>query len=53
LAHCLSMSLVDMNRFDVPYGCLSRIQITYDRAGDQYFYRLIAHNIAAIKGKEI
>ena len=53
LAHCLSMSLVDMNRFDVPYGCLSRIQITYDRDGDQYFYRLIAHNIAAIKGKEI
>ena len=45
LAHCLSMSLLDMNRFDVPYGCLSRIQVTYDVKSEQYFYRLIAHNI--------
>jgi broad specificity phosphatase PhoE len=53
LAHCLSMSLADMNRFDVPYGCLSRIQVSYDHDNDQCFYRLIAHNITAIKGKKI
>lgn len=52
LAHCLSMSLVNMNRFDVPYGCFSRIQVTYDLNNGHYFYRLIAHNITAINGKK-
>ncbi len=53
LAHCLSMSLLDMNRFDVPYGCLSRIQVTYDLEKGQYFYRLIAHNITPVRDKKI
>jgi alpha-ribazole phosphatase len=47
LADCLSMSIADMNRFDVPYACLSRIQITYDIESKQYFSRLIAHNVTA------
>ena len=50
MAHCLSMSIIDMNRFEVPYGCLSRIQVTYDLHGDQYFYRLIAHNMGIANG---
>ena len=48
MANCLSMSIVDMNRFEVPYACFSRIQVTYDKNSRQYFYRLIAHNLAAV-----
>ncbi len=52
LAHCLSMSLTNMGRFDVPYACLSRIQISYDSLSSQYYYRLIAHNINSVPGVE-
>ncbi len=44
LAHCLSMSLLELHRFDVPYACLSRLQIITASDGQQY-YRLIAHNM--------
>jgi len=27
LAHCLSMSLLNMGRFDIPYACFSRMQV--------------------------
>jgi alpha-ribazole phosphatase len=51
LAHCLSMSLLDMHRFDIPYACLSRIQViqTADSSadGDEIYYRLVAHNIGS------
>jgi alpha-ribazole phosphatase len=52
LAHCLSMSLNNMGRFDVPYASFSRIQISYDFSSSQYFYRLIAHNINSVSGVE-
>ncbi|MEO0443907.1 MAG: alpha-ribazole phosphatase family protein [Pseudomonadota bacterium] len=44
LAHCLNMSLSDLYRLDVPYACLSRVQIIND-AG-QHFYQLKAHDLA-------
>jgi broad specificity phosphatase PhoE len=44
LAHCLSMSLLDLHRFDVPYACLSRLQVITDHEGKKH-YRLIAHNM--------
>jgi len=50
LAHCLSMPLNNMGRFDVPYACLSRIQISYDYPSSQYYYRLIAHNVNSVSG---
>lgn len=50
LSHCLSMSLQDLNRFDIPYGCLSRLQVVSsgNAEGDirQDHYRLVAHNMA-------
>lgn len=46
LAQCLSMSLNDMKRIKVPYGCLSRIEIiSLDRV-DTYHFRLIGHNMS-------
>jgi broad specificity phosphatase PhoE len=45
LAHCLSMSLLDLHRFDVPYACLSRIQVITSTNNDEMYYRLIAHNM--------
>ena len=43
LAHCLSMPVTELQRFDVPFACVSRIQIVY--SDNQYFYRLISHNL--------
>jgi broad specificity phosphatase PhoE len=47
LAHCLSMSLLDLHRFDVPYACLSRIQVITSTNNDEKYYRLIAHNMTS------
>lgn len=46
LAHCLSMSLLHLGRFDIPYACLSRVQIITDDQGKHY-YRLVAHNMVS------
>lgn len=46
LAHCLSMSLLDMTRFDVPYGCLSQIQVITNN--NERYYRLVAHNMKPV-----
>ncbi len=43
LTHCLSMPVIAMNRFDVPYACVSRIQVVSE--GEKCFYRLLGHNI--------
>ena len=43
LAHCLSIPLTALHQFDVPYACLSRIQVVCNE--EPFFYRLIAHNI--------
>lgn len=45
LVHCLAMPLLELNRFDIPYACLSRIQVVNDQGN--YFYRLLAHNISS------
>jgi alpha-ribazole phosphatase len=47
LAHCLSMTLANMNRFDVPYACFTRVQIIESQESDDIFYRLIAHNMTS------
>ncbi|ODS23914.1 hypothetical protein AB835_06220 [Candidatus Endobugula sertula] len=43
LVHILSMPVITMNRLDVPFACLSRIQVI-DSQGERY-YRLLHHNI--------
>jgi len=43
LAYVLSMPVAEMNRFDIPFACLSRIQITH--ADERDYYRLHHHNI--------
>ena len=42
LAHCLAMPLLALNRFDIPYACVSRIQVVQDQ--DKNYYRLLSHN---------
>ena len=42
LAHCLAMPLLELNRFDIPYACVSRIQVITER--EQQYYRFIFHN---------
>ena len=42
LAYCLSMPLLELHRFDVPYACISRIQVITDKK--QRYYRLVFHN---------
>ncbi|MFT6387662.1 MAG: broad specificity phosphatase PhoE [Cellvibrionaceae bacterium] len=44
LTHCLAMPLLELNRFDIPYACLSRIQIVTDQGRN--YYRLLTHNLS-------
>ena len=43
LAHVLNMPLTAVSRFDVPYACLSRVEILHTGKGD--YTRLVAHNL--------
>lgn len=43
LAYCLSMSIQELQRFEIPYACCSRIQVIHSEG--QLFYRLLAHNM--------
>lgn len=47
LAQCLSMSLLDINRFDIPYACLSRLHIISSQQEGKEYYRLVAHNMTS------
>ncbi len=42
LTHCLSMPLTAMSRIDVPYACVSQIQVIADK--EKKHYRLLSHN---------
>lgn len=42
LAYCLAMPLLELNRFDIPYACVSRIQVVSEL--EQQYYRFIFHN---------
>lgn len=43
LTHCLSMPLKSIHCFDVPYACMTRLQVSLSKDGN-HFYRLVAHN---------
>jgi len=43
LAHVLSMPVTEMNRFDVPFACLSRVQIIH--TPEKNYFRLLHHNM--------
>jgi len=43
LGHCLGVAYQNLGNVEVPYGCLSRIQIIDD--GENKYYRLLNHNI--------
>ena len=43
LASVLAMPLASMNRLDLPYACLSRVEIFHDENGD--YTRLTYHNV--------
>ncbi len=45
LAHCLSMSLEHVTRFDVPYACLSKIQVI--KVDNDLHFRLLTHNMSS------
>ncbi len=45
LAHCLEMPLTALNRIDVPYGCVSQIQVIADQ--EKTYYRLLSHNLSS------
>lgn len=49
LAHCLSMPLQKMGQLDVPYACVSRINIHYDRQTSAFYYQVVAHNVQGIE----
>lgn len=46
LVHCLGMPLLELNRFDIPYACISRIQVVTDQG--KHYYRLLMHNVGAV-----
>lgn len=43
LAHIFDMPITSIHCIDVPFACISRIEITHTE--EKNFYRLIAHNI--------
>lgn len=43
LVHCLGMPLLELNRFDIPYACISRVQVVTDQGKN--YYRLLMHNV--------
>lgn len=43
LTHCLSMPLKNIHCFDIPYACMSQLQVSQSTNGE-YFYHLVAHN---------
>lgn len=46
LAHCLSLSLSGLNRFNIPYACVSRIQVISTSHTGEKYYQLLSHNLA-------
>ncbi|MGH1487083.1 MAG: histidine phosphatase family protein [Cellvibrionaceae bacterium] len=46
LAYCLSLSLSKLNRFNIPYACVSRIQVISDSQSGEKYYQLLSHNMA-------
>lgn len=43
LGHCLGVAYQCLGNFEIPYGCLSRIQVIDD--GENKYYRLLNHNM--------
>ena len=45
LAYCLSVSLSELHRFDIPYACVSRIKVTTGIHTKEKYFQLLTHNI--------